>query len=1080
MRVKIIFLSFILLIPTILLSGSITYSFNFSKEDLNFSTYNGYDIIKIREGVANTEVGNPSIPFIVANFVIPSNAEVSEVHVISKKTEEIHGAYDICPVQQPRPFSTKEDIPFVEPNPYIYNSSNLYPENDIVSFLSGSMSGFRIAGIFVNPLKYIPNEKKLILTTEITVSIVYTEGVHKAISLTEKQRDIFQKGVKSIVLNTDDIRRFSPPVKENPARACEFAIITGSSYTSDWQRLADWKITAGYSAQVFSTNWIYSNYTGDDNPERIRNFLKDYFTNEGLIYAVLGGDVHIVPERDAYSDFYSPYYLAADYYYSDLDGDWDGDGDGKYGERTGDGVDGYFDIYVGRPPIDNAVDINSFLEKDSVYIYCPPASYIQKILLPSVMLFSSYNYHGREVNDPIGDMFGGWTVTKLEDQYSPATRNAFNNNYNFMHIAAHGNKSGFWSQYSQPVFTSSEISLLTNTMPTILNSIACYPGAFDEGDCFAELIMNKSGGSGTVACALNSRYGFGTPPYMGASEQMDTCFYSVMLKDTFPIGIIHGATKNHFRNLIWSQGVWHYCGLELNLFGDPEMNVHLSPANEPYVYISDKVLDDENQNGLWDPGEYAELTVTLSNGGSVNAANVEAVLRATTNGQYVDISDSTSTFGTINVGSSANNSSDPYKMTADPSTPNGTLIGFTLHITADGGYSWDQNFTWAVGNPPVDYYDHDIGNVVFSVTNRGICGFLNDSQTQGSGFYYPKTGSQHLFIGSVWAGNSASYVVNRDYSAENSGDWQPTAGVFGDGTVYSDQDSWAKYDDSGMNSPKNLNCSQDGWAWSDVGGEDYVIMRYIFMNEGSSAINGLYFGQFMDLDIGDAYNNSGGVDLSRKLIYMYGSGTKYAGVGLLDPSTAANVTFIKNDTYVYPNAHILDSDKIQFLKGSISTQTASPWDDWSICVSAGPFNLNPGDSAIFAVVVLGGEGVSDVQANYDSAAARYPPVGVAEEPYVSTETDAFSISKIYPKPFSSMVNIEYTVARESKISLRIYDVTGRLVKTMVNAKQSPGIYRANWDGKANNGKKVTSGVYFCRLVVNGNEQKVTKKLLLVK
>ncbi|MCK4235219.1 T9SS type A sorting domain-containing protein, partial [candidate division WOR-3 bacterium] len=544
-------------------------------------------------------------------------------------------------------------------------------------------------------------------------------------------------------------------------------------------------------------------------------------------------------------------------------------------------------------------------------------------------------------------------------------------------------------------------------------------------------------------------------------------------------GIIHGATKNHFRNLIWSQGVWHYCGLELNLFGDPEMNVHLTSANEPYVYVSDKVLDDANSNGLWDPGEYAELTVTLSNGGSVNATNVQAVLRATTNSQYVDISDSTSTFGTINVGSSANNSSDPYTMTADPGTPNGTVIGFTLHITADGGFSWDHNFTYAVGNPPVDYYDHDIGNVKYSVTNRGICGFLNDSQTQGSGFYYPKTGSQHLFIGSVWAGNSASYVVNRDYSAENSGDWQPTAGVFGDGTVYSDQDSWAKYDDSGMSSPKDLTCLQDGWSWSDVGGEDYVIVRYIFANEGSSAINGLYFGQFMDLDIGDAYNNSGGVDLSRNLIYMYGSGTKYAGVGLLDPSTAANVSFIKNDTYVYPNSCILDSDKIQFLNGSISTQTASPWDDWSICVSAGPFNLNPGDSAIFAVVVLGGEGVSDVQANYDSAAARYLPVGIAEKPDRSTPV-IFTISKTYPEPFSSIVTIEYMIPKMSSVSLCVYDISGRLIKTIMEGKQKPGTYRANWDGKISNGRRAASGVYFCRLVVDGNEHKATKKLLLVK
>jgi len=1083
MRIKFILLSVILLVPALLLAGSLTYTFHFSQADLSFSTYNGYDVVSIKGGVSNQDIGKPSIPSVVANFVIPSDAEVTGVEILSNQTQEIQGAYDICPTQTPRPISKNEKIPFVVSDPSVYYQSNPYPEKNIISYPSGSMGGYRVAGILINPLKYIPGEKKLILSTEFTVRIQYANGVHNSIALTEKQRDVFAQGVKTIVLNTEDIKSFSPPVKAYPTRACDYAIITGSSYTTAWQRLADWKIAAGYTAQVFTTTWIYSNYTGYDNPEKIRNFLIDYFNNEGLIYAVLGGDNGIVPERDIYTDFYSPYNTASDYYYSDLDGTWDLNGNHQYGERTGDGVDGYFDIYVGRPPIDNTTDINSFLQKDSVYIYDPPASYIQKLLLPSVMLFSSSNYHGRVVNNAIGAMFPGWTITKLEDSqaYAPNTRNAFNQNYNFMHIAAHGDQDGTYSAYGNPVFTNSDVPSLTNTMPTIINTIACYSGDFDEyANCFAEQLLNKSGGAGCVAVAMNSRYGWGSPPQMGPSEHMDTLFYGLMLKDTLHIGIIHGATKNHFRNLIWSNGVWHYCGTELNLFGDPEMTVRLTSANEPYVYLSDKVLNDQNNNGIWDPGEYAELITTLSNGGSMDANNVQAVLRKTTNGQYVTISDSTSSFGNITVGGSANNTSDPYKMTASASTPSGTIIGFTLHITADGGYSWDVTFTLAVGNPPVDYYTHDIGNVKYTVTNRGICGFMDDGQTIGSGFHYPISGAQHLFIGSIWAGNAANYVVNRDYSAENSGDWQPVDGVYGDGTVYSDQDSWAKYDDSGMSSPKGLSCTQDGWAWSDVGGEDYVIVKYTFKNEGSSAINGLYGGQFMDWDVGDAYNDFGGVDLTRNLAYMYGSGTKYVGVGLLDPSTASNVTLVYNPQYVWNSSYVLDSDKIQFLNGSISNHNPSPDSDWSMCVAAGPFNLSPGDTVSFAVVILGGENLGDIQQNYDSAQARYPPVGVEEQPGASDKPFVFGISKVYPQPFSSNVNIQYTVPVGSKISLKVYDVSGRLVRTVLNMKQAPGVYNTRWDGKNSYGRSVTSGVYFARLTVNGDEQKATRKLLLVK
>ncbi|MGQ9702877.1 MAG: C25 family cysteine peptidase, partial [bacterium] len=711
MKLKIC-VSLALFVPVLIFAGTIQHTFRFSVNDVVFSAYNGYDVVRIKDGVSNTEVGKPGIPFIVANFVIPPDAEVVDVEVVSKNIQDIPGTYNICPVQTPRPISGKEDIPFVEPLPEIYSSTNPYPEKDIVSFPSGSMSGYRIAGIFLNPLKYIPAEKKLILTTEIVVKVSYKEGIYNPISLTAKQKTIFANSVRAIVVNPEDISRFSPPTKSNPARACEYAIITNSTLQSAWQRLASWKNAAGYQAQVFTTDWIYANYTGYDNPEKIRNFLKDYFTNQGLIFAVMGGDNNIVPERDAYCDYYSPYYIASDYYYSDLDGTWDADGDHKYGEISSDGVDGYFDIYVGRPSVDDATEINNFLRKDSIYIYNPPSSYIQKILLPSVMLFSQYNYHGRVVNDAIGNMFPGWTITKLEDQVAPATRNAFNQNYNLMHIAAHGDQNGTYTESGSPVFTTSDISYLTNTMPTVMNSIACYSGDFDEyNDCFAEALVTDD--YGCVAVIMNSRYGWGSPPDMGPSEQMDTCFYSVVHKDTFHIGILHGASKNHYRNLIWNNPAaepWHYCGLELNLFGDPDLRLRLSPANEPYIYIANRTLNDQNNNGVWDPGEYAELITTLANGGSVNATNVNAVLRATTNSQYVTISDSTSFFGNIAAGGSANNNSDPYKMTAASNTPDGTEIGFTLHITADGGYTWDQTFTLTVGTAGLDYVTHDCGN----------------------------------------------------------------------------------------------------------------------------------------------------------------------------------------------------------------------------------------------------------------------------------------------------------------------------------------------------------------------------------
>jgi flagellar hook assembly protein FlgD len=64
------------------------------------------------------------------------------------------------------------------------------------------------------------------------------------------------------------------------------------------------------------------------------------------------------------------------------------------------------------------------------------------------------------------------------------------------------------------------------------------------------------------------------------------------------------------------------------------------------------------------------------------------------------------------------------------------------------------------------------------------------------------------------------------------------------------------------------------------------------------------------------------------------------------------------------------------------------------------------------------------------------------------------------------VNIDYTLARESNVSLRIYNVAGRLVSDLVGERQRPGPYNVTWNLRDNGGVRVPSGVYFYRLVAD--------------
>jgi len=77
-----------------------------------------------------------------------------------------------------------------------------------------------------------------------------------------------------------------------------------------------------------------------------------------------------------------------------------------------------------------------------------------------------------------------------------------------------------------------------------------------------------------------------------------------------------------------------------------------------------------------------------------------------------------------------------------------------------------------------------------------------------------------------------------------------------------------------------------------------------------------------------------------------------------------------------------------------------------------------------------------------------------------TEFDAPQPLTAYPNPFSSDVMFEYTLGEAANIVLKIYDLLGRKVKTLINKRQSAGTYRVLWDGSAENGIELPNAVYF--------------------
>jgi len=107
-----------------------------------------------------------------------------------------------------------------------------------------------------------------------------------------------------------------------------------------------------------------------------------------------------------------------------------------------------------------------------------------------------------------------------------------------------------------------------------------------------------------------------------------------------------------------------------------------------------------------------------------------------------------------------------------------------------------------------------------------------------------------------------------------------------------------------------------------------------------------------------------------------------------------------------------------------------------------------------------------------------PSVGVDGKDITIITPEDYKLEQNYPNPFNPSTTISFTLPIKDKISLKVYDVLGREVRTLINNEERPaGTDKAVWDGKNNQGLPVVSGAYFYTLQF-GNFSKTNKMLLL--
>ncbi len=461
----------------------------------------------------------------------------------------------------------------------------------------------------------------------------------------------------------------------------------------------------------------------------------------------------------------------------------------------------------------------------------------------------------------------------------------------------------------------------------------------------------------------------------------------------------------------------------------------------PRFSITNVAVND-GDNNLLDPNETAEIVISYINNGSFTALNTIANLVSTTPG--ITIVDSN-----IELNDVAVNQSGVFSVTVETSAymETGTSAEFTTTFTSDANVSSTESFALSVGLLFEDFESGDFS----SDFNWNTPGWTVVNSEAYEGTYSAKSNT-------ISHNQSASMTVQMD--DVNEGEisfWVKVSSESGydllkfsiDNAV---QDTWSgtvnwqevSYNVTAGNHTFKWEYEKDGSVstGSDCAWIDYIVFPTATNEVGDPAIAvDITEHNFGSVTSGQGQFNisnegqgilAGQISANPESVFslsMNGSEPSYQLNYSIDPNQSVEIT-----VYFNPTANIEYSSNIIITSN------------------------DPAHQQILVSVNGTGQGVSNVDDNL------IPQI---------TE-----LQGNYPNPFNPETAIKYAVKENGPVNLKIYNLKGQLVKTLVNEQVNAGYHSVVWDGKDNFGTNVATGIYLYRLETKTYNQ--TKKMMLMK
>ncbi len=607
----------------------------------------GYQIIEFENAQQQAKAGEPVLPYFSVSLLLPPGEVAESIEIIGSNEKQIPGAYNLYPKQQVRPVSAPRSNEFVKDNT-LYNSSNLYPQKQNGELITQFLHGYSIALNTFTPVMYLPSEGELSYFEDVTI-IVHTKRDNKAqnaLNNLHSNKTVLNR-INKISQNPELISHY--PIIQSREGEYQLLIITPTQFENNFDDMRAVYLQQGMISEVMAVEDIYSSMPGQDQPEKIRNYIIQEYQDHEIEHVLLAGDVEHVPYRGLYcyvdsGGGYEDFGIPSDLYYSALDGNWNDDGDNRWGEIGEDDL--LPEVAVARFSFSSTTDLNNMVNKTISYQTQPVLGELRDPLLAGEHMYDNpltwgadyldliigfqdengYETTGIPEDHNITTMYerdmGSWTGSQLMAE--------INEGHSFIHHVGHANYE-YAMGLNNPDITNANFNLVNGVDHnyTFVYTHGCNCGGFDQNDCIGERMINIE--NFLVAFVGNSRYGwFNEGQTEGPSAHIHREFTDALYADKYHrIGRAHMESKTATAPWItapgqYEEGAIRWCFYDCNVLGGSALPIwtdepiELDATFSPVIFLGVFTFDVEIlNNGI--PVEGMQCTI-IQNGELIGTA----------------------------------------------------------------------------------------------------------------------------------------------------------------------------------------------------------------------------------------------------------------------------------------------------------------------------------------------------------------------------------------------------------------------------------------------------------------------------